>query len=228
MTARRAYARKLALATPTWLRCPDPAMRLAIGETALEQFERLMAIEGLAAFEQPRSAAAAHESGHAVVGHLLGDKILRVEITRNRAIERLLGMPAWTGFCHTRERGRSKGWRVDPDTSAEELRGRIARLEAGAVAEAVLDPRGFRAGSSLDERVVSQVIAIELHERLGRTGHPQETWHEVSDWTAAVIRHNETPACALMGKLERLGSVQGAPLAAILRQVRPLDGEGGA
>jgi hypothetical protein len=223
----RPYAGKTlaALAAPDWLDCAAP-LKGAIANAVLGEFKRLWASEGLRAFEQPRSAAVAHETGHAVVGHVLGDRITRVEITRNKRLERTLGVPVWCGYTYTSgEKGRG-GWRVDEHTPIDEVRARICKLEAGACGEFVLDRDGYRSGSSLDERAVSQLIAAGLHARLGREGHPEETWLECVMWTAATIERCAAPARELMAKLDLMGSIQGKPLARILEQVRPLDEEG--
>ena len=201
---RSTYARKLALSTPTWLRC-DLGLRAEIARAVLTEFERLMVTEGLPGFEQPRSAAIAHETGHAIVGAAPGDRISRVEVSRNGELERLLGIPAWGGFTYTKGKDGRKGWRADRDTPVVEIRARICRLEAGAVGEWVLDRGGYRNGSSLDERIVAQLIAAQLHERLGRSGHSKQTWRECWAWTAAVIEDNAEPARELMAKLDLMG-----------------------
>jgi hypothetical protein len=207
---------KAGIFAPTWLRGADIEFRLAIGESILAEAQRLMEVKGLRAFEQPRSSACAHEAAHAVIGAAYGDTIRRVEISRRKDLERLYGFRVWTGFTFG-----GRPWSVSPDTSVDELRARIARIAAGIIGEAVLDPGGCRPGSSLDEVVVAQAFAAELHRRVGRDGHPASTWREIWDATADILRRNEAVARALMDKLDRFGSCQGTPLAAILAEVQP-------
>ena len=122
--------------------------------------------------------------------------------------------------CHD-----DNGWSVVPETPAIEVRHRICRLIAGAAAEVVLDRGNLRSGTSLDERVVAQLLSIGLHEREGRDGHPRETWTECWDWAIAAIKHNEQIGLQLMAKLDAVERLRGKRLAAILRRVRPIPEE---
>jgi hypothetical protein len=102
------------------------------------------------------------------------------------------------------------------------MRHRVYRLIAGAVGEYVLDPDNVRSGSSLDERVVGQLISMGVHEGEGRSGHPRETWNECWDWVRDAIKHNEDIGRQLMAKLDAMQCVKGKPLDAIMRRVRPI------
>ena len=70
------------------------------------------------------------EAGHAVIGTILRDRIVRVEVRPNRKLARQLGFAAWGGYKHAAK----NGWRIAPDTPPEQLAGRICRIEAGNVA----------------------------------------------------------------------------------------------
>jgi hypothetical protein len=99
---------------------------------------------------------------------------------------------------------------------------RTAFLIAGLVGEAVLDPRGYRSGSSLDEVTVSQYLIAALHEREGLPGHPSELWALVWRWTATVIKHNTGVAREIASRLAGKRRIEGKPLARLLERVRPI------
>jgi hypothetical protein len=208
------------LSSVAWFKC-GPDLKAAIVVSVETEAERLIATEGRAPFALPRSAAAAHEAGHAIVGAAAGDQISRVEIWRERKYERLSGLAAWAGYTHYTTDGQS-GWTITPDTPSDAMQRQIWRLLAGVVGEGVLDPAHYLAGSSLDEVAISQVVAAALHEQLGLPGDPEETWRASWGWTVAIIRHNEAVARELAEKLHLMTSLQGRPLAAILARVRPL------
>jgi hypothetical protein len=96
----------------------------------------------------------------------------------------------------------------------------IYRLAAGFGGEFVLDPGNVRSGSSLDERVVAQMITANLHWRERHDGHPRETWAECWDWVLTAIQHNEDVGRQLAAKLDAVEMVKRKPLDAILRRVR--------
>jgi hypothetical protein len=60
---------------PQWLHSCHPMAREAITEIMAAEFTRLMARDGLSAFEMPRPAAVAHEVGHALVETILGERV---------------------------------------------------------------------------------------------------------------------------------------------------------
>jgi hypothetical protein len=185
------------------------------------EFMRLMESEGVHAFEMPKSAACAHETGHAIVETLLGAHVKSVEIHSCPKLSRLGIEHAWGGLtsCHG-----NTSWSISEDTPAIEMRHRVYRLVAGFAGEFVLDPGNVRSGSSLDERVVGQLLTTDLHWRERHDGHPKETWTECWDWVLAAIKQNEDVGRQLVAKLDARKSVSGKPLDAILRRVRPAAG----
>jgi hypothetical protein len=100
------------------------------------------------------------------------------------------------------------------------MRHRIYRTIAGVVGETVLDPTNMRNGSSLDEVVVAQVIVQGLHERMGRSGHPKETWGECWCYVATAIKVNEQVGHQLMRELEARERLEGELLTTILQQIK--------
>lgn len=200
--------------TPRWLH-GDPEWLEGISAAIADETERLLAAEGLSALEMPKSAACAHEAGHAVIATALGATVTCVKIKRNRKHEQISGRPVWGGYTSGGE-----AWRIERDTPADEIRRRICYIVAGLTAECVLDADGVRDSSSLDELVTAQAISAMLHDREGYDGHPKQTFCECWSWTATVIKWNEAIARQLMHKLDATHKVRGKPLTVILRQVQ--------
>ena len=67
-----------------------------------------------------------------------------------------------------------------------------AFLVAGEVGEAVLDTANYRRGTSIDEILLSQLIAAWCAENVGMAS--EERWRCVRNRTAAIIKYNETLA----------------------------------
>lgn len=181
------------------------------------EFLRLMASEGVAAFEMPKSAACAHEAGHAIVETIFGGHVASVEVHQCPQLAMLGVEHAWGGRTFTHG---DTGWTISEDTPVVEIRRRVCRLIAGAAGEFVLDPDNVRSGSSLDERAVAQLICVNLHWRERDDGHPIETWERCWDWVCSSIGNNAAVSRELIAKLVATHRVKGKPLDAILRGVR--------
>src|SRR5262245_3573110 len=79
----------------------DPQTTAVIGQLLHEQVTKLVDEQGLRAFEMSRTAACAHEVGHAMVGAVHGLQARSVEITRHAVpaeIRRAVGRSAWSGL----------------------------------------------------------------------------------------------------------------------------------
>lgn len=179
---------------------------------AKEAFKQVTA-HGPRVLEMPRSAAVAHEVGHVIVNAHHGRRVSRV-----RVFEHEPGV--WGGFTHTKG-----GWMdLSATGSPDDILQYICNLSAGFIGEAILDPTGVRTCSSLDEVVVSQLIADQLASRWGNVS-PEVLWRKCQKRTAFIIKFNEEPARALMAKLSLCGTVRGTPLAKIMATVRKLPDE---
>jgi hypothetical protein len=178
---------------------------------------RLIKEQGFCAFEMPRPAAIAHETGHAVVAVHDGVVLSHVEISRHVVHSK----PAWGGYTRWARPYPAEHILVDPTTDPpRNVLLRICGLIAGAVGEQVLDPTGCRDGSSLDEIVVSQFLAAAMcgyqHDR-GRA-----LWNRCWARTATIIHGNERVARAVMAKLDASGIVVRKQLARLTGNVRRL------
>jgi hypothetical protein len=177
----------------------------------VEAAERVLASEGLRAFEMPRSAALAHETGHAIVGAHEGLTIVEVGVFERAA-------DVWSGV--TTE---SSTWSVDANTPTATALGRARYLIAGIAGEAVLDPDNCRSGSSLDEIVLSQALLGGIWTKrradFADVEHPSDLWQACWQQTCCIVKLNENVGRDLIRKLERRGRLYGKPLAASLRRV---------
>ena len=184
----------------------------AVSQSIAREAQRLLATEGLRAFEMPRSAALAHETGHAVVGTAVGLEIVSVEVFKR---DTPFG-PAWGG-----ETNEAAPWHFSDTTPVKVILNRIFFILAGIAGEMVLDPAECRSGSSLNEVVVAQMICAGLVQDHGAEfSDPKEVWKTCWAKTCGIIKRNEAAALSLMRKLDRAERLHGKPLAASLRRVR--------
>ena len=107
---------------------------------------RILGLHGPAAFVCTKHAAAIHEAGHVVLLAVDGLELDYAFIRQTAA--------GWTGMTMPK----NGSWRLTSDTSPAELIRRSGHLLAGVAAEELFDA-DFRAGSSLDEVLVSQLLA---------------------------------------------------------------------
>ena len=175
----------------------------------------LLAAEGMQAFDMSRSAALAHETGHAIVGTHEGLTILEVKVFERFA-------DTWCGVVNE-----SSSWQVDADTPTAAALARARYLIGGIAGEAVLDPDNMRSGSSLDEIVLAQMLLGGIwqkrREEFPGIDHPSDLWTVVWQHTACIVKHNEKVGHDLIRKLERTGRLYGKPLQACLRRVARFD-----
>jgi hypothetical protein len=192
-----------------------PEIRTDVIEDIAREARRLLASEGLRAFEMPRSAAIAHEAGHAIVGRHEGLTIVQVELFKRSGPQG----EVWGGATNE-----NAPWRIDATTPTARALARVRYMVAGKAGEAILDPNGCRSASSLDEIVLPQLICARvLQERSSEfvgVDHPREIWNGCWRQTCVILKHNEDIARDLMRKLARTGCLRGKPLAASLRRVR--------
>src|SRR5262249_6981809 len=105
---------------------------------------------GWSAFEMSRAAAIAHEVGHTIVATAEGRIIQSVRIfSRSTPFG-----TAWGGWCDDAD---DKDWTTGPDSSVESDLSRARIVLAGLAGEVITGKD--KPGSSLDELMVSQVVA---------------------------------------------------------------------
>ncbi len=127
----------------------------------------ILKTDGLAAFESPRSAAIAHEVGHAIV--LAHDDVPVEKIAVWKGPREGAGH-AWAGMTQKK----APTFLIGPDTPLIKALSHACYVIAGEVAEMVLDPHEYRAGTALDEVLFSQRIAWALADRVKM--EPEKLW----------------------------------------------------
>jgi hypothetical protein len=162
----------------------------------------------------PRSSAIAHEAGHCIIGTAEG-----LTITSVRIFRRDIGYgPVWCG-----QTDEAAPWNFTPNTPTATMLARARYIIAGIVAEKIFDPDGVRAGSSIDEVVLSQLICdgvlMDRRDEFPGIKHPKELWSACWRQTVGILMRNADAARGLMQKLERSERLYGKPLAASLRRV---------
>jgi hypothetical protein len=91
------------------------------------------------------------------------------------------------------------------------------------IGEAIFDPDGFRKGSSLDERLLGQMLCETLFQQHGGefpgAEHPYDIYCALVMQVSVILKYNEDAARRLMRKLAHQGTVSERLLAKILQQV---------
>lgn len=157
--------------------------------------------EGLSAFESPRSHAALHEAGHAVIGTADGRTISSIRVNTkicNNA-------KAWYGFTKYKTSGIQVGAHTSPENDFLEMR----QILAGITAEALFAD-DFRGGSSLDETALGQIIAGGI---VAKTGVDADSIFQACVLTVAHDLWQNKPAFdAIVAALCRNTILRGAML----------------
>jgi hypothetical protein len=165
---------------------------------------------GLCAFDCPKSSAALHEAGHALMHTLNGDLPERASIWPIRE----LGRVQWIG------RTDSPRWRVDGWTPPEADLKHARSLIAGVVAEMLFDP-DYRLGSSLDEIVIAQSIVRTVAIKIRRD--PEVVWLRTLAEVASRLKAHERLVHEIADELMRKGRIKARRLGRFLQTVGSAD-----
>jgi hypothetical protein len=161
---------------------------------------------GPCAFDCPKSSAALHEAGHALMHTLDGKLPERASIWPIRE----LGRVQWVG------RTDSPRWRVDGWTPPEADLKRARSLIAGVVAEMLFDPE-YRLGSSLDEIVIAQSIVRTAAIKMRRD--PKVVWLRTLAEVASRLKAHECLVHEIADELMRKGRIKTRRLTRLLQTV---------
>jgi hypothetical protein len=192
-----------------------PGLFEDVTEVIAKEAHRLLGTEGINAFDMPRSAAVAHETGHAIVGTAVGLTIVNVEIFQRTT-------SFGKNWCGRNDEASS--WSFGDATPTTTVLARAKYLVAGVAAEQIFDPENFRHGSSIDEIVICQAICDGVFQtrrsEFPDIAHPRELWSWCWRETCSTLIKHQDAVRALMAKLDRTECLRGKPLAATLRRVR--------
>jgi hypothetical protein len=216
-TSSRIGAQDASSANPLLSILPKGIPPAVIGAIERET-HKILTSHGIAAFLMSRDAAIVHEVGHTIVAAAEGQIMQSVRIfSRSTPVG-----TAWGGWCDCDD----EDWTSGPDSSVESDLSRARIIIGGLVGEAITGMA--KPGSSLDEQVMSQVLAHNAAVKLADHSSDaacddfaEQLWREkVFDVTIAILRANEGPFEQLAGLLDRKGKVKGHKLRAVLDQVR--------
>lgn len=162
-----------------------PGLGKAVRERLGAIAYNIMRKHGPRAFEMPKRAAAIHEAGHVVINAILGIRNTLSLIDQKRGGD---GQPLWFGF--TDVAGDMLVDTPECPASFDDTLARARATYAGIAAEDVLAGDDRREASSLDEVVMSQLLAERAAELGGRDG--ESLWQsEVAAWCMRQIAVNQ-------------------------------------
>jgi hypothetical protein len=165
------------------------------------------AVQGDAAFDCPRSAALAHEAAHAVVYTAMGISVksARVRMRDGQATgETLANGPRWM---------------INEKTStAHDFKIACAQI-SGLLGEALFDSANFRAGSSLDEIVLTRQIGAGIG---WKSEEPFESvLTTIFGTVAEILYQNADVVRSIVSELDHHRIVRGRRLTHLLAPVKP-------
>jgi hypothetical protein len=164
---------------------------------------RIFQKHGAAAFGSPKQSAAIHEAGHTVIAAYIGRRPKRVRIKQSEA-------DMWLGLTECYERPRL-------DTPAKLLR-EARFIYAGVAAEMMFDPN-FREASSLDEVIMSQLVADQAAQELGTD--PETYWRSaVHEVTGQWLKQHQTTVIAVAESLFRHHTLKRPHLTKLIAAVK--------
>jgi hypothetical protein len=192
-----------------------PGLGKAVRERFVAVAAGILRKHGPRAFEMPRRAAAIHEAGHVVINSVLGVR------TTSAVIEPLTrdGKLFWIGMTSA-----PKLAFVDtPATPVgfDEILARSRITYAGLVAEILFAGEDRREGSSLDEVLMSQILAEHAASLIGIDA--ARLWRdEVSAWCANELHRNRKAHAKIAGALMERKRLKGRALRELCQKVKPL------
>ncbi|MBR0880982.1 hypothetical protein JQ608_28190 [Bradyrhizobium liaoningense] len=193
-----------------------PGMGKAIRERMGEVAYGIMRKYGPRAFEMPKRAAAIHEAGHVVINATLGIRNTLSLIDQKRGGD---GQPLWFGF--TDVAGDELVDTPDCPASFEDILTRARAVYAGIAAEDLLAGDDRREASSLDEVMMSQILAERAADLNDRDAEP--LWQkEVVMWCQRQIAANQEAHQQIVAALLARKRLKGKQLRELCSKVRPV------
>jgi hypothetical protein len=190
-----------------------------VGKAVRERFDAITAgllrKYGLRAFEMPKRAAAIHEAGHVIINSVLGVRTTCVaidHITRN-------GKLFWIGITNAPE----LAFADTPATPVgfDEFLARSRTTYAGIAAEILFAGDDRRDGSSLDEVLMSQILA-EHAAMLAGLDAPRLWFEEVAAWCSNQLQRNRKTHAEITAALMKRKRLKGKVLRALCAKVAQL------
>jgi hypothetical protein len=183
----------------------SPGLGKAVRERFVALAAGLLRKHGPRAFEMPKRAAAIHEAGHVVINSVLGVRTTNVlidPITRD-------GKLFWIGITNAPE----IAFVDTPATPVgfDDILARSRITYAGIAAETLFAGEDRREGSSLDEIVMSQILAEHAASTTGLSA--ERLWHdEVAAWCNIQLHRNRDAHDKITAALMNRGRLKGKVL----------------
>lgn len=185
----------------------DPELRAQCVAKSKQLVADAVTKDGAQAFEMPRDHAIAHEVGHLIVGAHDGRRPTSMSLIR----EEFQGREAWGGVVV------STPWMVTANTDPEEDLRNVCYTIAGFISERLIFGNEQHPLSSLDEVMLSQILATTASTKLSRD--PQQTWQAMVERGRAILRANAWAVQAAADQLDHSGHIAGACLNSLLNLV---------
>jgi len=182
-----------------------PGLGKAVRERFMALAAGLMRKHGLRAFEMPKRAAAIHEAGHVAINSVLGVR------TGNALIDYITrdGKLYWVGFTDAPQLAF-----VDAPVSPvgfDAVLNRSRTTYAGIAAELLFAGDDRREGSSLDEIIMSQLLAEHAAVQIGIDA-PTLWRDEVASWCNTQLHRNRKAHSEIADTLMKRGRLKGKVL----------------
>ena len=189
-------------------------MGKAVRERFVALAAGLMRKHGPRAFEMPKRAAAIHEAGHTVANAALGVRTTSVLIDPiNRG-----GKFFWIGYTDAPE----LAFLDTPSAlvSFDRLLNRSRIVYAGLAAELLFAGDDKREGSSIDELMMSQILAEQAASLVGACA--ERLWREdVAAWCNIQLYRNRDAHAQIAAALLKRGRLKGKVLRELCAKVLP-------
>jgi hypothetical protein len=195
-----------------------PRLGKAVRERFVALAAGLLKKHGPRAFEMPKRAAAIHEAGHAIVMAILGVRITNISIDHISRDGKL----HWGGNTEAPDLAF-----VDTPTCPvrfDNLLDRSRIVYAGLAAELLFAGDDRREGSSLDEIIMSQILAERAASLVGASA--PDLWRDqVAHWCNIQLIRNRKAHADIADALMSPGRLKGKVLRELCAKVQAADDE---
>jgi hypothetical protein len=195
-----------------------PGLGKAVRERFATLVAGLMRKHGLRAFEMPKRAAVIHEAGHVVVMSILGVRVTSVTIDPRANGGKLF----WGG--NTEAPALAFADTPAAPIGFDTLLARSRIVYAGLAAELLFAGDDWREGSSLDEIVMSQLLAERAASLIGASA-PVLWRDDVANWCNVQLYRNRKANAAIAAALLKRGRLKGKALRELCAEVLPEVGD---
>ena len=199
----------------------NPQLRQELHAQAMHLMAAAHRSAGWAALAQPRDLVVCHEVGHAIVHTTQGENVVSIAVWKGTPPPELAAAvgEVWAGLTDVPEPES-----VSTSSPPERIRQFIRRQISGYAGEFELYDGKVPGGSSMDERVVSQLFAARLKvpSVVMTSGWltPEQVWSGLLSECRRIIKQNETVARQLISAMADRDKIEGDALEPLSRVAR--------